>query len=88
MVDNPNTNNLPQDSYVRELSAQFDQSYTNLLKQLHEVFNGHRGKLKDAIGMMFGLTTLAHQLLHLPISQEIASKEPAVVAGPSFLYHP
>lgn len=83
MVDNPNTNNLPENSFVREKSEHFDRAYTNLLRTLHTVFNGKPEKIHDAVGLMFSLTTLAHQLLLLPVSEDSDQ-----MAGPSFLYRP
>ncbi len=100
MVDNPNTNSLPAGSYVRDKSEQFDRAYTNLLRKLHWVFNGHPNEINETKRMMYALTPLAHQLLQLPIpvtpsgdessgdEEEREEAVPVQVAGPSFLYRP
>ncbi|MBV9496749.1 MAG: ferritin-like protein [Acidobacteria bacterium] len=67
MVDNPPLVQLPSNSPLVQLSAQFDQSYTALLNALQATVTGDPSQLDVAVGVMFTLRLLAQQLMMTPI---------------------
>lgn len=81
MIDNPNSQALPSGSLAQVLSEGFNQSYGNVLRVLHAVFNGQPARLNAAIGMMFALSLQAQQLMQTPVAPD----NPAT-AGPSFQF--
>ncbi|WP_447040850.1 ferritin-like domain-containing protein [Streptomyces sp. DSM 118878] len=79
MVDDPDTYRLPADSLGRRESLRCDVSYTNLLKSLNRVFNGHPKELDDAVGLMFQVQIEAKKLLAIPSAEGAKT-----VLGPAF----
>jgi hypothetical protein len=81
LVDDPHTANYPAGSSARKKCEECNYTYTNLLKALHEVFNGSPQKLDESIGTMFKLRAQAGELTAI-------ESEPGKRAGPSFEYQP
>lgn len=63
------------------LDDAFNDDYTELLRLLHDAFNGKPASLGIAIGVMYQVRTKALELM----ATEIA---PGVTAGPTFSYRP
>jgi len=82
MRHNPRTADHPEGSPVRVAQEEFNQTYSLLLYQLEEAFNGDPGQLKDAVGTMFGLRKLALALMKMPTG------DGKTTAGPAFEYVP
>ncbi|HEX8704737.1 MAG TPA: ferritin-like protein [Myxococcaceae bacterium] len=66
MPDNPKVEQYPVGSRSRFQAEQFNQAYTQLLRALHQTFNGQPGLLEQALGLMFQLRILAYQVLSTP----------------------
>lgn len=80
MIANPKTAKYPS-GQVRERSVAFNQTYTRLLKLLHQAFNGDPNQLVPAVVEMFSLKEAALGLMKNPVpGQEL------LTAGPSFEY--
>ncbi|MFD7665840.1 ferritin-like domain-containing protein [Streptomyces sp. NPDC059788] len=79
MVDDPDTYRLPADSLGRRESLRCDTSYTNLLKGLDRVFNGHPEEMDNTVGLMFQVQVEARKLLAVP-----SSPGAKTVLGPAF----
>jgi Ferritin-like len=80
-VEDPRCSDYPAGSPARQACEQCNHTYTNLLKLLHEVFNGTPKNLGDAIEMMNELATQAEKLITIPLGS-------GENAGPSFEYQP
>jgi Ferritin-like len=63
MPDNPKVEQYPAGSRSGFYAEQFNLAYTELLRALHQTFNGQPALLDRAIGMMFQLRILAYQVL-------------------------
>ncbi len=83
MQDDPSTASLPHGTSQYRLSSQFDSIYSNLLRGLNEVFNGHPDRLNAAIGTMFSLRVHSKGLMQLPTIDD-----PLITVGPAFQYAP
>lgn len=81
MVDDPDTASLPPGSQAAVQSDEFNQIYANLLRSLHEVFNGNPQGLNKAVGLMFTLNIQAQKLMQLPLDPGSQ-----LTAGPAFQY--
>ncbi len=79
MIDDPDTYRQPRDSAGRRESMRCDASYTNMLKSLNRVFNGHPEELDDAVGLMAQVRVEAKKLLALP-----SDAGATTVLGPAF----
>lgn len=82
MRHNPRTADHPEGSPIRVAQEEFNQTYSLLLYQLEEAFNGDPGQLKDAVGTMFGLRKQALALMKMPTG------DGKTTAGPAFEYVP
>ncbi|OXM68529.1 ferritin-like domain-containing protein [Amycolatopsis vastitatis] len=82
MRPNPRTADYPEGSPIRVAQEAFNQTYSLLLYQLEEAFNGSPDQLKDAVGTMFGLRKQALALMKLPTG------DGTTTAGPTFEYVP
>jgi hypothetical protein len=86
MDDDPKVSKYKRGSMSRYRADQFNRSYTRLLNSLHRTFNGHPTELDHAMGLMFELRLLAHEVLSTPAEWA----DPAVTAqkqtGLSFEY--
>lgn len=69
VLDDADTFRLPANSPERRESARCDESYTNLLKGLHRVFNGHPEELDNTVGLMFQVQVQAKKLMTMPSSE-------------------
>jgi hypothetical protein len=82
MRPDPRTADYPEGSPVRVAQEEFNQTYSLLLYQLEQAFNGEPGRLPDAVGTMFGLRKQAQALMKLPTG------DGKTTAGPTFEYVP
>ena len=80
VIENPKTSKYPAGSAARIRCQTFNYTYTNLLKVLHDTFNGHPDRLPTAIGLMESLNEQAQALM--ATDSELGAKK----AGPSFEY--
>jgi hypothetical protein len=81
VIANPKLSKYPAGSAARIRCRTFNYTYTNLLKVLHDTFNGHPDRLPTAIGMMESLNEQAQTLM--ATDSGLGGK-----AGPSFEYQP
>jgi hypothetical protein len=81
MMANPKAADYPPGSAARYGCETFNYTYTNLLKVLHEAFNGNPSRLSAAIGMMESLKEQALTLAAIDSGD-------GAKAGPSFEYQP
>jgi hypothetical protein len=81
VIANPKAAGYPAGSAARYGCDTFNYSYKNLLKVLHDTFNGNPSRLNVAIGMMESLNEQALTLM--TIDSGLGGK-----AGPSFEYQP
>lgn len=81
VIANPKTSKYPAGSAARTGCQTFNYTYTNLLKVLHDTFNGQPDRLPAAIGLMESLNEQAQALM--AIDSGLGSN-----AGPSFEYQP
>lgn len=79
MIDDPDTATLPQNSPVKAASRQFNASYGDLLRALHQTVNGSPSTLREAVGLMYTTEVQAKELMRMPISTAAPT-----TAGPSF----
>ena len=80
MRSNPRTGDHAPGSPIRTAQEAFNRAYCALLHELHHVFNGRPELLGPAIGSMYGLTTLAQELMRMPTEDGLET------AGPTFEY--
>jgi rubrerythrin len=80
-VDDSHCSDYPEGSPARKACEEFNHTYTNLLKLLHEVFNGAPQSLDNSVGVMFELKEQAGNVMAIEV-------EPGKRAGPSFEYQP
>ncbi len=81
MVDNPQLLTFPPGSQLALLAETFSWGYSNLLRSLHEAFNGRPDRINTAIGLMYQLRLAAQQLLQIPLGDGSGKN-----AGPVFTY--
>jgi hypothetical protein len=81
VIANPQTSKYPAGSAARTGCQTFNYTYTNLLKVLHDTFNGQPDRLPAAIGLMESLNEQAQALM--AIDSGLGG-----YAGPSFEYQP
>ena len=67
IVENPKQAEYTPGSAAALQSQAFNTYFWNLLKALHESFNGNPGKIDDAIALMFDLKIMAKQLMSTPL---------------------
>ncbi|XP_077870438.1 uncharacterized protein LOC144364033 [Saccoglossus kowalevskii] len=66
-VTNPSSAMYNVDSRVRYVSDRFNQEYSNLLRCLHETFNGKQDYIIGCMSMMSYLLQLGKELVKMPI---------------------
>ena len=81
MVDDPSASIYQNGSRAQILNSEITEMYRALLGALHTTFNGDPKHLKDAIGLMFSLETIALRLVSIPSGLPDGS-----TAGPSFQF--
>jgi rubrerythrin len=81
IVDDPHCSDYPEGSPARKACEEFNHTYTNLLKLLHEAFNGAPQSLDNSIDVMFELKEQAGKVMAIEV-------QPGKHAGPSFEYQP
>jgi CDGSH-type Zn-finger protein len=82
MRPNPRSQDFHGGTPVVAKMAEFNQLYSDLLRDLHRAFNGEAGRLFRTIPAMLQLKTVAQQLMQMP------SGDHQTTAGPSFEYMP
>jgi hypothetical protein len=78
---NPGLQPYPAGSGAQVAVDAFNASYTNLLRCLHQVFNGRPEMLRSAIGTMESLKEQARAITSIKV-------DPETFAGPTFQYKP
>ncbi|MEY9966780.1 hypothetical protein ABIA33_004845 [Streptacidiphilus sp. MAP12-16] len=66
MVDDPNTELLPEGSPEQSASHRCDQAYTDVLTALHHVFDGHPDDFGNAVHLMLSLEKASRELIQMP----------------------
>lgn len=89
MQPNPKAADYKPGSLSRRRAEQFNYAYTNLLRALHRAFNGGgSSELDHAMGAMYQLKILAHQVLSTPAAWADPARTDNLQTGLSFEYHP
>ena len=79
---NSHVADYPSGSAVRAKMLEFNLAYSNLLRMLHQAFNGQPQHMAVSVGTMYQLKNLASELMRMP------AVDGATVAAPSFEYMP
>ncbi|MFF2248596.1 hypothetical protein [Streptomyces sp. NPDC058142] len=66
LVENPDTRQLAEGSAAREASERCDRAYTQMLRTLNRVFDGHPQELRQAEQQMEALGKQARALMQVP----------------------
>ena len=83
MLTDPKGDHYKPNSQARKLSDQFNQTYTTLLRNLHQIFNGSPAMLQSSIDFMTGdLASQANALI--ATRDEVTGQN----ATPTFEYNP
>lgn len=87
MVNNPRYIKYTPGSRPDVLNKEFNRIYTNLLRSLEVVFNGHPEKFVDALGLMMTVDRYLKRLVQTPLEEQ---GDPTVGpnAGPTFEFRP
>lgn len=83
LIDDPKQTDYSEGSVAAVQSEAFNTYYSNLLKALHQSFNGSPDKINDAIGLMFDLKVQAKSLMQLPMDGQ-----PGKFCAPTWQYIP
>jgi hypothetical protein len=81
VIVNPSLQSYASKPRLADLNMTFNRSYSDLLRKLHQVFNGHPDFLGPALLSMQGLKEQAQMMMSLDIV-------PGQTAGPTFTYIP
>jgi Ferritin-like len=81
LATNPALTPSPVGSSAQIANDAFNATYTNLLRSLHQIFNGQPSLLRSAIGTMESLKEQAYTLTSFQL-------DPKTFAGPTFQYNP
>jgi hypothetical protein len=81
VISNPDARSYDDQPRLRELNHAFNSAYSDLLRKLHQVFNGRPDWLGPALLTMQNLKSQAQLLM----TQEVV---PGQTAGPTFQYLP
>ena len=87
MVNNPRYIKYTPGSRPDVLNKEFNRIYTNLLRSLEVVFNGHPEKFVDALGLMMTVDRYLRRLVQTPLEEQ---GDPTVGpnAAPTFEFRP
>ena len=88
MDDDPRIDKYRPGSQSRRMAEQFNYSYTLLLNSLHQAFNGTPASLDHAMGLMYELRLLAHQVLSTSAVWADPTRTTVAQTGLSFEYVP
>ncbi|XP_077992063.1 uncharacterized protein LOC144446184 [Glandiceps talaboti] len=69
-IDNPSSENYPNGSKVKGLSDRFNVEFSNLLRCIHNAFNGSPKMIKECMSMMAWLETLGREMAQTPIAPD------------------
>lgn len=87
MVNNPRLVKYTKGSRADVLNKEFNRLYTNLLRSLEVIFNGHPEKFVDALGLMFSVDRHLKMLVQTPL-EEYGDPTVGPNAGPTFEFMP
>jgi CDGSH-type Zn-finger protein len=82
MRENPKSSDYAPGTPIRLKMDEFNQRYSDMLRALHQVFNGAPAQMFAAVSAMRELKTLAQELMRMP------SGDGQTTAGPSFEWKP
>jgi ferritin-like protein len=82
MRANPRSDDYPADSPVRAKMAEFNHTYSDLLRGLQRALDGDPTHLSSLVDVMFDLKRLAEELMQMPSGDGVTN------AGPPFEYFP
>ncbi len=82
MMPNPKSSAYADFPELREMNQTFNRTFTSLLNQLHQAFNGNPEILEPAVGTMFKLKYAAQALMRNPLPD----CPEGYYAGPSWEY--
>ena len=80
MVDDPDSGHAASQLAGQGISRQFDVTYGDLLRALHQTVNGHPEGLNEAIGLMYAVEVPARGT-----DADPDQRGPARQHGPAFL---
>jgi hypothetical protein len=66
MEANAKSANYPAGTRARQVVDIFNASYSELLRALHRTFNGEKGQIDSAMGLMYDLRFAAQDVLRTP----------------------
>ncbi|MFZ6657657.1 ferritin-like domain-containing protein [Undibacterium sp. TJN19] len=81
VISNPNSKSYMANPRLADLNLTFNRAYSDMLRKLHKVFNGHPDQLALALLSMQGLRQQAQLMMALEVV-------PGQTAGPTFDYIP
>ncbi|XP_070550418.1 uncharacterized protein [Ptychodera flava] len=67
IIDNPSSERYPKGSKVELLSDLFNKEYSNLLRCIHDAFNGNPRGMRKCMSIMARMESLGRQLVKTPI---------------------
>lgn len=79
---NVRTSDFPEGSAVRSKLEDFNQVYSDMLREMHRAFNGETARMALAVGWMYEVRIRALELVQMP------SGDGETNVGPSFEYRP
>lgn len=79
MRPNPKAEDFPVGSEIRELTDEFNRTYTRLLQLVEKAFQGEPSRLMEAVKVMYDLKYKAVALMKIPVGD-------GTTAGPTFQY--
>lgn len=87
-VEDPSNQNFDAGSRGAVWRKRANVSYSNLLRRLHRVFNGHPKEIDRAMGLMFELRLLVNQMAEFSVNAKGEDDRNGVPISPSFEYVP
>lgn len=79
---NVQTTDFPVGSAIREALEDFNQVYSDMLREMHRAFNGEPGRMSVAVGLMYEVRHRACELVQMP------SGDGQTTVGLSFSHRP
>jgi hypothetical protein len=81
VIEDAKLSDYPEGSTVRQLAEECNLAYSNLLRALHQAFNGDPAKLNAAVGLMYELRLLCSRLVQMEVPGRAGKR-----AAPPFSY--
>lgn len=79
LISDPKATRYPEGTAARRYADQTNYTYSSLLNNLHQTFNGHPGKIDEAMGLMYELRLSVQKMVTIPL-------EGGYCAAPCFEY--